>query len=1076
MARDSGGPSRATVRAFKRRSVNPRINRRAAGPPAPRPKATPRPTRHSTVFTRGVKAPSFKPAQKRAERKVQRATEKGPGGKAHPLPRAHFYTVPDAARFGKGYIRLPGAKFYTSSLNEANTAATVTRPNRDVFQSIADKVILAPAVKALNISAKPYHAIAGASKAAVEGKDPGHGFLHPHGASFSDVLKSAGVKNKTVRGIAGFGLDVVADPTTYVTGGLGHVAAKGVAKGAEESATRKAIAVGARGRVPFTDVAGEKTLVKVPLRHAPKTAQKASGAVRNALHETVAPSATPTFRTPAEHQAIRGAERTARAEIQTGQRKLVRKVKALQDVQPNVEDRAAVRQAIEAGTAHKLPEPERTIARAYKREGSQAFKAKKARGLLDAPYRPQTLEDAVAFMPHVNQRALAEKGTAFAGGRRPAVEKGRTIRKTIEQANVESPDLFHPDPSVAMGVRGAQDVKNIALADMWQKVADLGKPLTKHSEIDHATEGVYRVTPHGLTELKAGEKADLKAIENAATGKTEGRFVVLNRQSVEHVRPPTRLQAKTAVGRAFDKAQGTIKLADTMYNPAFQPRNFVGDTNLAFQAGTGAKSMTQAVKGMEVMHVRNHLESSAEGVTGHGNLAVKAERALATPIDLAKSGRSTYGRELALAEKHGAINTGYVGSDVRSRLGGVAVEKRRPSLKGGKPHMVTKGVKGPGKVSAVNEYRENTPRFATYLEGRKRGMSPDKAAEHSLNSHIDYADLTPVERTTLRRVFPFYTFFARNTKIQAKNLVQHPGKAATIAKILDESAKAAGFSGGYNEWVGSLPDSQQKGLPVPVKVGDHVFPVFVSPPQSDLNQLTANPKEQLFNIANRLTFAKTVPELLANYSVFFRDKIQDPKKPRVPAPAGVEHLPGPIKDMLGVHKIVDPRHPSRQIWGWYSNADYAIRSLTAQTNLAVAGAKQSPDSRGIGGLVSVLTGLSGVRVAPDKSGANEINRLYKERDDLQNQLGAAQQESTKDRKGQYRVTAKTRRLKEQLKVTDHHIGQLRIKRGDAPEALPAGQRPTLTLEQRVQHEIENSTSDPGAKIRNEIENFQKGLP
>jgi hypothetical protein len=80
-------------------------------------------------------------------------------------------------------------------------------------------------LKVLDQTTRPVHAVAGAADAAVTGKDvlraAKRGIQNKDRTTFSDVLKHAGVKNKTVRGVAGFGLDVALDPTTYVTGGEG---------------------------------------------------------------------------------------------------------------------------------------------------------------------------------------------------------------------------------------------------------------------------------------------------------------------------------------------------------------------------------------------------------------------------------------------------------------------------------------------------------------------------------------------------------------------------------------------------------------------------------------------------------------------------------------------------------------------------------------------------------------------------------------------------------------------------------------------------------------------------------------
>lgn len=101
-------------------------------------------------------------------------------------------------------------------------------------------------LKVLDTTARPGHAIAGATDALVQGK--GLGAAH-HAATrgiegkdrtlFSDVLEHAGAP-KALQGPGGFVLDVAADPTTYVTFGAGSVAEHAAGKAARDTAERAA--------------------------------------------------------------------------------------------------------------------------------------------------------------------------------------------------------------------------------------------------------------------------------------------------------------------------------------------------------------------------------------------------------------------------------------------------------------------------------------------------------------------------------------------------------------------------------------------------------------------------------------------------------------------------------------------------------------------------------------------------------------------------------------------------------------------------------------------------------------------
>lgn len=105
--------------------------------------------------------------------------------------------------------------------------------------------------RTLDLLMRPVYASAGAAKALVKGenvaKEAYKGIRGVEKETYSDVLSEMGVKNKWVKGIAGFALDVALDPTTYFGGALikgafkgaktvAKPVAKGLAKVAPESA------------------------------------------------------------------------------------------------------------------------------------------------------------------------------------------------------------------------------------------------------------------------------------------------------------------------------------------------------------------------------------------------------------------------------------------------------------------------------------------------------------------------------------------------------------------------------------------------------------------------------------------------------------------------------------------------------------------------------------------------------------------------------------------------------------------------------------------------------------------------
>jgi hypothetical protein len=122
----------------------------------------------------------------------------------------------------------------------------------------------------------------------------------------SDVLKDVGVKNKAVAGAAGFGLDVLASPTTYVTGGTGSVAEAAGLKAARRVASK----TGVRAAVDAAAATARKTQEKV-----------AADAVNKALRAGVKPKQAAKAGRAAAEQHVQDAQAAAVERFTAGPRR-----------------------------------------------------------------------------------------------------------------------------------------------------------------------------------------------------------------------------------------------------------------------------------------------------------------------------------------------------------------------------------------------------------------------------------------------------------------------------------------------------------------------------------------------------------------------------------------------------------------------------------------------------------------------------------------------------------------------------------------------------------------------------------
>jgi hypothetical protein len=159
----------------------------------------------------------------------------------------------DKRRRSHATSRTPAARSWSATARAGVDAAQFTAAQRKKPEQQAARI--APVLKVLDQTTRPLHAVAGAADVAVNTiqhkglksyvlhgthgqalKAAGRGIQNKDRTTFSKVLKDAGVHNKTVQTLGGLGLDIVADPLTYTTGGAGSIAEKAALKTAGKAA------------------------------------------------------------------------------------------------------------------------------------------------------------------------------------------------------------------------------------------------------------------------------------------------------------------------------------------------------------------------------------------------------------------------------------------------------------------------------------------------------------------------------------------------------------------------------------------------------------------------------------------------------------------------------------------------------------------------------------------------------------------------------------------------------------------------------------------------------------------------
>jgi hypothetical protein len=120
---------------------------------------------------------------------------------------------------------------------------------------------------------------------------------------------------------------------------------------------------------------------------------------------------------------------------------------------------------------------------------------------------------------------------------------------------------------------------------------------------------------------------------------------------------------------------------------------------------------------------------------------------------------------------------------------------------------------------------EDSVRLANFLGGLQQGMAPDVAGRLTRAIHFDYTDLTPFERTVMRKLVPFYTFARKNLPAQIEMLASQPGKILPAIRALTNVDDRSEY----------VPDYLASGVAIPWGTG--IDPETGRPTQKFLNKV-----------------------------------------------------------------------------------------------------------------------------------------------------------------------------------------------------------------------------------------------
>lgn len=314
--------------------------------------------------------------------------------------------------------------------------------------------------------------------------------------------------------------------------------------------------------------------------------------------------------------------------------------------------------------------------------------------------------------------------------------------------------------------------------------------------------------------------------------------------------------------KAFDKIQGLWKASVTSLFPAFHGRNAISNVFLNYlDIGRAALSPARHALATTMLNTNKVATDLEKSILKGGKVAEDAKMQLDAVLNKPML-TDDFGKKWTFGELRKEIKdrrvafgdefTGFL--DIRetikdklkkTTLGKETIQKVNPFSQ---ENVAFKAGR------AVGNTIEQQARILNFMTNLEKTGDVVTAAERTKQFLFDYTNLSKFEKNVLRRLIPFYTFTRKNLELQVSQLAKQPGKLATQAKLFTTISKTASGGALTEEETKNLPSYLQEGLGIVWdRKGDNV---------TMINSL-GTPIEQVFSAVKDNTLLGSLSPVIA---------------------------------------------------------------------------------------------------------------------------------------------------------------------------------------------------------------------